>query len=151
MRIYLDNCCLGRLLDDDSQDRVKLEIEAMMLLMARIFRKKLIWVSSSVLRVEVMRNRDLLKQRSIASLLKYASELVEMGPADMDRADFLQTLGFGVFDSYHLAAAERAGCDALLTTDDAFGRRAKRHAHKLHVRVENPIDWLMEVADHEDA
>ena len=51
-------------------------------------------------------------------------------------------------DSLHLASAE-AGADVLLTTDMKFLRNCKRILCK--VGVKNPIEYVMEVFDHDDA
>ena len=44
-------------------------------------------------------------------------------------------------DGLHVAAAEAASCDYLLTTDDKFLRRAARAVDAIHVKVLNPFDY----------
>jgi hypothetical protein len=39
MKIYLDVCCLNRPFDDQTQDRIRLETEAVMLILGRIAAK----------------------------------------------------------------------------------------------------------------
>ena len=39
MKIYLDACCLNRPFDDQSQDRVRLEAEAILLILGRLERQ----------------------------------------------------------------------------------------------------------------
>jgi len=46
------------------------------------------------------------------------------------------------FDAVHLACAESGKADVFLTTDDRLLKLAKRLAKKLHVTVENPLDWM---------
>lgn len=60
------------------------------------------------------------------------------------RARELEALGFDVFDALHLACAEE-NAEVLLTTDDKFLSRAR--GHKIKVRVENPVLWLMELLE----
>jgi hypothetical protein len=48
-------------------------------------------------------------------------------------------------DAFHLAYAELAAVDVLLTTDDRFLRRALRVIGDTTVRVANPVDWKQEV------
>ena len=151
MRIYLDNCCLGRPFDDDRQDRVRLEAEAVLLILEHVRAKEFVWVGGEVLTEESSRNPDREKRRRTEALLELVSLKVELAPLDVERASALQKSGFDIFDSYHLAAAEKGKCDVLLTTDDQLLRNAKRQKAKLSVRVENPIDWLREVATDEDA
>ena len=52
---------------------------------------------------------------------------------------------YGRFDALHLAAAEEARCDWLLTTDDRFLRKAARGTGQPSVRVRNPLDYLKAV------
>ena len=53
-------------------------------------------------------------------------------------------MGLKAYDALHVACAEYAQADVLLTTDDRLCRVATRHAHRLKVRVENPLIWLQE-------
>jgi hypothetical protein len=46
--------------------------------------------------------------------------------------------------SLHIACAEGRACDVLLTTDDRLLKKAIRYRSRLRVRVENPVNWLME-------
>ena len=67
-----------------------------------------------------------------------------VGLKERRRGKELQALGFKAFDALHIACAERASIDALLTTDDRLWRRAQREAGKRAVRVENPAKWYPE-------
>jgi predicted nucleic acid-binding protein len=54
-------------------------------------------------------------------------------------------MGFGAFDALHLASAEGASAEVLLTTDDRLRRLAAREKARLAVHVENPAKWYSEV------
>jgi predicted nucleic acid-binding protein len=47
----------------------------------------------------------------------------------------LEALGYGALDALHLASAEQALVDVLLTTDDRFIRQAERRLGKPTIRV----------------
>lgn len=51
----------------------------------------------------------------------------------------------------HLAAAERINADVFLTCDDRLRKAAQRHRTKLRTEVENPLTWLNEVENADDA
>jgi predicted nucleic acid-binding protein len=53
--------------------------------------------------------------------------------------------GFRTYDALHLACAEQASVNIFLTTGDRVLRIAASHAEELHVRVVNPLTWLVEV------
>src|SRR5438552_14675416 len=52
--------------------------------------------------------------------------------------------GYGVFDALHLACAEAARVDVMLTTDDSFVRKASRGDGRPRVAVRNPLSWSQE-------
>src|SRR5947207_1349551 len=60
------------------------------------------------------------------------------------RAEELEFAGYGAFDSLHLACAEASGADVLLTTDDAFVRRAARGDGSPRLPVRNPLSWVQD-------
>lgn len=145
MRVYLDACCLNRLTDDQSQARIREEAEAIEGVFRLIQEKQVIWVSSTVLEIEINRNPDEERWHDVAALLAFADEVVSPSSKTAERAISLQELGFGAFDALHLASAEDEA-DLFLTTDDALLRRARRHSQELRIRVQNPVSWYQEVA-----
>ena len=52
-RIYLDVCCLNRSFDDQRQDRIRLEAEAVLLILGRCETSVWQWLSSAVVEEEV--------------------------------------------------------------------------------------------------
>jgi predicted nucleic acid-binding protein len=46
----------------------------------------------------------------------------------------------------HIACAESANVDVLLTTDDRLLRNAQSQTSAIEVKVANPVAWLMEVS-----
>jgi predicted nucleic acid-binding protein len=145
LRIYLDICALNRLTDDQSQMRVRLEAEAIELFFLHLQAGKTIWIGSSVLETEIRRNPDVQSREDALSMLPFASEFHRPNAAVADRARFLNLLGYGKIDALHLAIAEYAKVDLLLTTDDRFLRLAGRGVGNPFIRVANPLDYLQEV------
>lgn len=144
-QIYLDACAVNRITDDPSQARVRAEADAVQEI-ARLLSDGLIrWTASEILSIELLRNPDTTKLQEAMLLLEKAGPLLpRSGPATI-RAEMLAGLGYGLFDAFHLASAEEAEADVLLTTDDRFLRRALRGVGMPAVRVVNPVDWLREV------
>ena len=147
MRIYLDACCLSRLTDDQSQLRLRAEAESVEQIMRLVRERLAIWVSSTVLNLDVSRNPDPGRRRDAEALLSFANEIVVPKAAEANRARHIGELGFGSFDALHLAVAEQATVDVFLTTDDGILRRARQNLGLLRVRVENPVSWYMELQD----
>ncbi len=65
MRLYLDACCLSRLTDDQNQPCVRAEAEAVEHIMGMIRASQAAWVSSTVLNIEVSRNPDPERRRTL--------------------------------------------------------------------------------------
>ena len=144
-KIYLDNCVLNRPFDDQSQERVRLETEAIVLLLSHLERKEWTWLGSQVLDIEIERTPDAEQQSRLRRIVEFIGLSIEIGEKELERANELQKLGFVGFDAVHLACAESGKADVFLTTDDRLLKLAKRLAKKLHVKVANPLDWMKEM------
>ena len=141
MKIYLDACCWNRPFDSQTQDRVRLEAEAVLSIIARGKAGEYVLVGSEAVEFELFRMPDVDKLKKIRSLYSVTSETLLYTEKTRKRALSLQQQGIRAMDSVHLALAEEYQQDALLTTDDGFIAAAVRS--DAAVRIENPISWLM--------
>ena len=69
MRIYLDVSCLNRPFDDQTQSRIRLESEAVILILEGIDAGRWEEVSSRMAELEVRAIRDEIRRRRVAELL----------------------------------------------------------------------------------
>jgi predicted nucleic acid-binding protein len=145
IRIYLDNCVINRPFDDQSQERIRLETEAIILILSRLERKEWTWLGSQAVEIEIDQTPDTDQQSRLRHVIQFVSLTIEIGEKELRRANELQKLGFVGFDAVHLACAETGKADVFLTTDDRLLKLAKSLAKKLHVKVENPLDWMKEM------
>jgi hypothetical protein len=143
--VYLGACCLNRPFDDQTQERIRLESEAVLLILTRAEAGGLRWVGSEVLEYEIAQTPDPERRGRVLLLAAAAQVTVALGPAEEARGRHLEALGFRPFDALHIACAEGGRASLLLTTDDRFLRTALRSATELRTRVENPLTWLQEV------
>jgi predicted nucleic acid-binding protein len=150
-KLYLDTCCLSRLYDAPTDDRVAIEAQSVRLLLRRILRKEALWIASEALWIEVAQIRKKRAREALFSLLSRANEVQSITPVDLVRAFALQKMSLGTLDSLHLAIAERCGCDSLLTTDDRFIKRVQRQHDKIRTRVQNPLSWIAERLTNENS
>lgn len=142
--VYLDACALNRLTDDSSQMRVRLEAEAMELFFRHLMAGRVSWTASSILEAEIQSNPDAQRREDALGMLSYAAEFRLPNEEVATRARFLSTLGYGGMDALHLAIAEYAKVDLLLTTDDRFLRQTERGLGTPLIRVANPLDYVQE-------
>ena len=145
MKIYLDTCCLNRPFDDQGQERIRLETESIMIILARLSRKEWIWLGSQALDIEIDRSPDADQRSRMKRIAGFIGQVVAIEKKELNRASEIEKLGFGGFDAVHLACAESGKADLFLSTDDRLLKRAKRFAKKLRVKVANPLDWLKDV------
>jgi len=78
----------------------------------------------------------------VLELLASSTERITLTDTAFQRAEDLEKLGYGAFDALHLACAEQAQVDALLTTDDRFIRLVRRGLGNPSIQVENPVNWI---------
>ena len=143
-KIYLDTCCLSRLFNDQTQFRIRQETGAVKTILAQFFTKQWHWVISTVLVNEISKTPNETLRFQMQNLLNLAHQNVTVEATEITRGTQLESIGFKWLDALHIACAESAKVDVLLTTDDRMLRKAKRFLSQLHVRVENPYTWLEE-------
>lgn len=143
MRIYLDVCCLNRPFDDQTQDRIRLEAEAILLILSRLQAETWKWLSSEVVVDEIEQTPQPKRRKQVSLLASHAHEWVTLTKSDVARAIHLETVGFGGMDALHLACAESSKADVFLTTNDKLVRNAEQHSQKMKVDVANPLGWLV--------
>jgi len=128
--IYLDVCCLNRPFDDQTQERIRLEAEAVRLILANCQTGEWQILVSEAIDNELKRTPDTDRKRQMK--LWTASVIIKVSLTEQvkSRARELNELGFKNYDALHIACAEVA-----------------RYRNLLQVRVENPLHWVMEVRD----
>lgn len=144
-RIYLDVCCLNRPFDNQLQPRIRLESEAVILILSRFYTNQWQWISSSVIQVEINQTPDPERRKRTRLLIANAHEQIALSPESIKRAKILQEMGFKEFDALHIACAEAGNVDVLFTTDGRFQRLAVRMKEQISVEIGNPLEWLKEL------
>jgi len=145
MKIYLDACCLNRPFDDQFQDRVRLESEAILLIIKHFENRDWTWFGSEVLNYELEQIPDLDRWQKVRLLTKYVHTVVVLDLEIISRAQQLEALGFKAFDALHIACAEKAGADVFLTTDNHILHLSDRFSNQLKIKLNNPLVWFHEV------
>lgn len=124
MRIYLDNCCLQRPLDDQTHPRIKVETEAVFAVLAAVQAGEQVLLGSEALEYEVMRIPDEVRRSEVLSVLALATERLLITDAVETLALQLEQQGLDAMDAIHLALASTAKADFFCTCDDRLHRKA---------------------------
>ncbi len=143
MQIYMDVCCFNRPFDDQTQDRIRIESEAVLVVIARCM-EDWILVGSEAVDYEISKIPDDERRKKVEVLASISKEKVIVDNDVVKRALEFEKMGLRGIDALHLACAEKSS-DILLTTDDDFVRKVKENKNHIKIRVENPVTWLMEV------
>jgi hypothetical protein len=144
-KIYLDACCLNRPFDDQSYDRVRIETEAVVIILGWVSSGRIKLAGSEILKYEINKTPDVTRKQKVLSLLKLCSTMIAADEKIRMRAKELAAFGFSGLDAYHIASAEKGRVDCFLTTDDAILKLGKRCKDKIGMRIIDPINYVQEM------
>jgi predicted nucleic acid-binding protein len=100
---------------------------------------------SEVVRFEVSRCPDDDRRTVLDLICEAATGRMALTDHAAARARHLRTQGLRDIDALHLAVAEAAAVEVLLTTDDRFIRAVRALQPPSPVRVQNPVLFETEV------
>lgn len=142
---YLSRCLLPlQAVDDQTIVRNRLEAEAILTILRHVHQGEWELISSEALTLELKRIANEEKRAQVSGLLTLQNYFVRVTDAEEARMSEVHMLGFTPMDALHVACAEAAGSDILLTTDDRLRKAADKCASKLKIRVSNPLSWIQE-------
>ncbi len=143
IRIYLDTSAYQRPFDDQSQPRIFLESQAVVMILQMVEAKMVDLASSSVLEYENSRNPYPIKQVAMNRYLRLAGLRCEVDESILSRGEALEGNGLKAMDALHVACAEVLDCDYLITCD----KRLINRSVGLPVKVINPLDLILEISN----
>jgi predicted nucleic acid-binding protein len=121
--IYLDVCALSRPFDDQSFLRIRLETEAVNLILSKVRRGTYGLVVSPIHFREIGAIEDSVERIELQMLLAALGKHVLVDRAKtMARAEELVRSGIGIADAAHVAFAEQSGA-SFVSSDDRLLRR----------------------------
>jgi predicted nucleic acid-binding protein len=140
--IYLDVCALSRPFDDQSFVRVRLETEAVNLILSNVVRGRYGLAYSPVHEKEIEAISDPVERAELKGLLRQHGHpvLVDLD-ATRARAEGLVSLGFGIADAAHIAFAEADGAK-FVSCDDKLVKKCLRHS--IAVWAGDPVRFCVE-------
>lgn len=142
-KIYLDNCCLNRPFDDQTQPRIHLEAEAIKTILKLYEQGYWEIVVSQVSLVEVHNVKDPSKRQKLQYLISQICSLIQLSESLIQRAKYFESSRLEAMDAMHLACAE-PGAEVFLTVDDKFLKKAKL-IPELNIKLANLLTWLQTI------
>lgn len=147
MKLYMDVCCLNRPFDDQTQDRIRIESDAILAILTKCMSGEWLLLSSEVLDIEISNIHDVWKKSKVRELYKLAKEKIILNDHIIKRALEIQKSGIKSFDSLHVASAEYSKADVFFTTDKKLLLASRRL--KLNTVAANPLNWFVEADENE--
>ena len=143
LRIYMDTCCYKRPFDDQTQDRIYIETEIILSIIAKCDRGEWELLSSEVLKYEFGNDKDIERKRYMIALYCNDNNTYPITEIIKQRANEFQQCGVKLIDSIHLATAENANADVLLTVDNQFFTSSQRTDSR--IKVIRPKEFMEEL------
>jgi predicted nucleic acid-binding protein len=141
-RVYLDTSTYNRPFDDQTQPKIFLETQAVIIILQMVEVKAVELVSSSILEYENSRNPYPIKQEAMNRYLQLAELRQEVDEAIRKRSEELEKDGLKAIDALHVACAEAVNSDYFITCD----KRLINRCSKLTMKVMNPADFVLEMS-----
>ena len=137
--VYLDVCALCRPFDDQTFLRIRLETDAVNLMMAKIHESRLELAVSPVHFAEIKAIPDNMERLELLSIIERCGVLLDVDRSmTRKRADELVVLGFGPADAAHVAFAE-AGKAEFITCDDKLLKKCQKN--KVNTWCGSPVHF----------
>ena len=135
--IYIDVCALCRPFDDQEYMRVRLETEAVNLILSKVRDGNYKLIVSPVHIKEIEAISDTIERVELQIVLNEWGEQIHANMAETRlRAEDLVNSGFGIADAAHVAFAEQAEVP-FISCDDRLIRICKNH--KINIWCGNPV------------
>lgn len=135
--IYMDVCALSRPFDEQDYLRIRLETEAVNLILSKIREGSLRLLVSSAHMKEIEAIPDTIERIELQIILKELGEPMRENVSGIRaRAEELVVLGFAVADAAHVAFAEHFGAQ-FITCDEKLLKKCL--THKIRIWCGNPV------------
>lgn len=137
--IYLDACTLSRPFDEQDYLRIRLETEAVNLILSKVREGYYRLLVSSAHVKEIESIPDIFERIELQTLLDKLGAPIKVNLSKTKmRAEELINLGFGIADAAHVAFAEQAGA-FFISCDDKLVKKCLNH--RINVWCGNPVTF----------
>ncbi len=144
IKIYFDVCSLNRPFDDLTQDKIKIETEAIINIIQKVCQKIYLAYKSDAIDFELSKIQNSHKKDQVLNLYNCLNtKKIETTEQIKSRAKELLSYNIRYMDALHIAHCEYAGIDYMITTDKVLINQVNK-SNILKVKVINPVIFVME-------
>ncbi len=140
--LYLDVCCLNRPFDYQGDSKIRLETEAILIILDHIEKGVFNFIKSDIIDYEVNKILNENRKSYIDLILSLVTRNIELDDSIVYRAKQFESYGIKTFDALHLSCAEN-NTELFLTVDKNIIKKSE-NIKDLNIVVTNPIDFLEE-------
>ena len=145
MRIYLDVCCLNRPFDDQTQEKIHLESEAILIILSNIASQQWELVGSDVIDFEISKIPDMERRKKVEFLAQKILKKQPITTELIQRAKIISQKDIKALDALHIASAEFLQSEYMITTDNDIVKKYQKHIEFFKkIKICNPIIFLIE-------
>lgn len=144
IKVYLDVCSLCRPFDDHRFLRIRLESDAINLILENVRAGQIRMIASTVHFKEIEAISDGYERSNLLSIIENYGEIATIDMTEArKRAEAFIKIGFGIADAAHVAFAEAAGAD-FVTCDDRLLKRCLKT--ELKIWCGDPLQYCIKEA-----
>jgi len=140
----MDLCCLKRPYDDQTDPKVRLETDAVLIILSMAESGKIRVVSSEVLEFENAENTNVERRQRAALVISGLRPKLRLNAVAIAAAKEIEMRKIGGYDALHLAIANENGVDSFLTTDARLLRFGAKSGFRMHTKIMSPVDFVKE-------
>ncbi len=142
LKLYLDSCVYNRPFDYQGQDTVSIETDIFIYILERIENNFYELIVSEALLYENSKNPYYDRRDKIFSYFNLSGKFIKIEEEDIERAKFLNNVGFSRIDALHIALAEKAGVSYFITCDNGIIKTYKKHKKSVRIEIVSLIEFL---------
>ncbi|MBD3253895.1 MAG: PIN domain-containing protein [Candidatus Lokiarchaeota archaeon] len=143
MMVYLDVCCWNRPFDDQTQEKIHLETEAILIILSS---DRWELVGSDIVDFEISKIPDIERKKKVELLAQKVLKKQKISADLIKRAKNIEQKGIKPLDALHIASAEFLQSDYMITTDaDIVKKYQNNKDFFTKIKIFNPILFLTEV------
>jgi len=143
MKIYLDVCCLNRPFDDQTQEKIHLESEAVLIILSNIASQQWELVGSDVIDFEISKIPDMERRKKVELLAQKILKKQPITTELIQRAKIISQKDIKALDALHIASAEFLQSEYMITTDNDIVKKYQKHIEFFKkIKICNPIIFL---------
>lgn len=144
MKIYMDNCCYNRILDDRTNPKIYFDRNTVLFILECVEKGMFTLIGSQMLKKEMEDTPIAFKREVLEMIYSLCTEEIKVTEEIVNRAiEIRNNSNIRTKDSIHLACGEFANVDVLLTVDKKFMNNSNRLPAK--IKVMEPTEWILEV------